>query len=239
MAHISGVFTLRRIRRGLVLFGVLLAFSFSVNTIFAQRMAERAVVSPSVAFPVILDAGHGGEDGGAVAPDGTKESDVNLALTLQLRELFLLCGKSPILTRESDVSVYSEGATTLREKKVSDIHNRVAQINAVPGATLISIHQNSLPSSPRTHGAIVFFNGREGAADLAANIQRQLNCSCNETKKEEKRIPSSIYLMQNVTCPAVLVECGFLSNREELASLKDPQARFRLALAVIAGYYAE
>ena len=104
---------------------------------------------------VIIDPGHGGEDGGAVADDGTEESGINLAVSLRLEGIFRFLGVPTEMTRREDVMVCDSGLATLRQRKVSDIHNRAALVNQTPGAVLLSIHQNSLPSSPVTHGAQV------------------------------------------------------------------------------------
>ena len=115
---------------------------------------------------VVVDAGHGGEDGGAVAADGTVESGLNLAIARRVRDLLTFAGVPTTVTREGDAAIYDPGSATLREKKVSDLHNRVALVNELPGAVLLSIHQNSLPSSPSTRGAQVFWNRQEGAEPI-------------------------------------------------------------------------
>ena len=183
----------------------------------------------------VLDAGHGGEDGGAVSADGVKESGINLAVTLRLDALLRFLGRETVLTRAADVSVYSEGAETLRQKKASDLKNRVALVNATPDAVLVSIHQNSLPTAPRVQGAQVFHSASERSAALARAVQETLNESVNAAEKHEKPIENTVYLMKNVTCPAILVECGFLSNAEEAARLQQPAHQTKLALAVAAG----
>ena len=226
---------MQHILRSLTAAVLLLGFAFSFHV-----LSDRAAIAPiNSVKTVVIDPGHGGEDGGAVAADGTKESDINLAISLQLKELFLLCGIEPILTREEDISVYSEGASTLREKKVSDIHNRVEQINALSDAVVLSIHQNSLPTSTKTHGAVVFYNPIDGAEDYAAAIQSSLNFSYNTNEKQERPIAKSIYLMQHIDKPAVLVECGFLSNPAENEALKIPETQFHIALAILCGYFSE
>ena len=187
---------------------------------------------------VVIDAGHGGEDGGAVAEDGTVESQLNLAIAQKLREIFFLAGIDTVMTRESDISIHSEDAATLREKKVSDIRNRVELINSVENAILISIHQNSLPNAKSVHGAQVFYNATEEGAQLAGAVQSNLNAVINsgENQKQEKQIDSSIYLMRNITCPGVLVECGFLSNAAETQLLRENTYQNKLALTIAAGY---
>ena len=120
-------------------------------------------------FTVVVDAGHGGEDGGAVAGDGTVESGLNLSIARRVRDLLTFAGVSTAVTREGEDAIYDPGSTSLREKKVSDLHNRVDLVNAIPGAVLVSIHQNSLPSSPSTRGAQVFWNRQEGAGGVRPN----------------------------------------------------------------------
>ena len=187
-------------------------------------------------FTVVVDAGHGGEDGGAVAGDGTVESGLNLAIARRVRDLLTFAGVPTTVTREGDAAIYDPGSATLREKKVSDLHNRVALVNELPGAVLLSIHQNSLPSSPSTRGAQVFWNRQEGAEELASSIQEALNGAVNARhEKKAAQVPSSVYLMKEITAPGVLVECGFLSNAAETEQLKDPAYQTKLAAAIAAG----
>lgn len=185
---------------------------------------------------LIVDAGHGGEDGGAVSITGVPESGVNLAIALKLDQILGLYGAPPTLLRSEDISIHDPSAGTLREKKVSDLHNRVALVNELPGAVLLSIHQNSLPSSPSTRGAQVFWNRQEGAEELASSIQESLNGAVNAGhEKKAAQVPSSVYLMKEITAPGVLVECGFLSNAAETEQLKDPAYQTKLAAAIAAG----
>lgn len=187
----------------------------------------------------VVDPGHGGEDGGAVAGDGTVESGLNLGIALRLHDLLRFCGESTVMTRREDVSIYSGGASTLHEKKVSDLKNRVALVNSLDRAVLISIHQNKLPESPGVHGAQVFYNTVDGAEDLALQIQSELNSAVNgESRKQCKQIPKTIYLMKNVTAPAVLIECGFLSNTAETALLRQEGYQRKLAVSIAAGVLA-
>ena len=184
----------------------------------------------------VIDAGHGGEDGGAVSTDGSRESDINLAIARRLEGLLALLGEETCMTRTEDVSIHSEDAATLREKKRSDLKNRVALVNSTQGAILVSIHQNSLPSSKQTHGAQVFFRKEEGSAALANAVQRALNETVNlENEKAEKAIDPSIYLMKSVTAPAILIECGFLSNENETALLKSADYQQKLAVVIASG----
>ena len=193
----------------------------------------------SSAQTVVIDPGHGGQDGGAVAGDGdgTEESRINLAVSLQLERLLHFAGVRTELTRREDVMVCDPGLETMRQRKVSDLHNRASFVNGIPNAVLLSIHQNSLPSSPVTHGAQTFWNRQEGAEALARTLQAGLNPVVNTHRaKEPKQIPDSIYLMNHVDVPAVLVECGFLSNRDEAVRLQQADYQKMLAAVIAAGY---
>ena len=189
---------------------------------------------------VIIDPGHGGEDGGAVSTDGAvKESGLNLSIALRVEDLMRFLGQATAMTRREDVSIHSPESRTAREKKVSDLHNRVALVNSREGALLLSIHQNSLPSSTVTQGAQVFWNRKDGAEELAQSVQDALNIAVNaENEKKTKAIPATIYLMKNINVPGILVECGFLSNKEETALLQQPDYQVRLATAITAGCLA-
>lgn len=144
------------------------------------------------------------------------------------------------MTRPGENAVYSVGASTLREKKRSDLQNRVAMVNGYDDAVLLSIHQNSLPTVPSVHGAQTFYNTVSGADQLAEQIQQSLNQAVNiGNEKAKKQIDDTIYLMRRVSRPAVLVECGFLSNAEETKLLQEQKYQTRLALAIAAGVLQE
>ena len=184
---------------------------------------------------VIVDPGHGGVDGGASTADGVLERDLNLEVARRVRDLLCLTGQPTVLTRTTEEDLHTEG-DTIRERKVSDTRNRVALVNGTENGLLLSVHQNSLPSSPATRGAFVFWNRVAGAEDLAKALQDALNGSVNQgNEKEARQIPDSVYLMNHVTAPGVLVECGFLSNPAEAAALQDPAYQTRLAVAITAG----
>lgn len=222
-----------------LLLGSALILSLGAYTLFSLLPVSVATLAPAGAGEgrtIVIDAGHGGEDGGAVSADGVIESGINLAIAQDLDALLTLLGEDTVMTRTGDISVYSEGAQTLRQKKRSDLENRVALVNGTPNAVLLSIHQNSLPKSTRTHGAQAFFGGSIGSDTLARSVQTALNSAINESNKEAKRISDDVFLMKNVTAPAVLVECGFLSNREETAKLQQPDYQTKLAVVIAAGF---
>lgn len=185
---------------------------------------------------LIIDPGHGGEDGGAISASGQTESAVNLAIALRLDQIMGFYGVPSVLTRDRDISIHDESARTLREKKVSDLRNRVKRINSTENATLISIHQNSYPNY-RYHGAQVFYGGGPGSQPLAKLIQTSLHTALDpENNRAPQRIQSTVYLMKNISCRAVLVECGFLSNPEEDQLLQEKAYQMKLAMVLGASY---
>ncbi len=186
---------------------------------------------------IVLDAGHGGADGGAVSADGTPEDDINLAIVLRLRDLFALMGCQTVLTRTGEASLADPDSATLRQEKVSDTKNRVTLINSVANGCLISIHQNTLPGHPTVHGAQVFYGKVTDSDARAAAVQQALNRAINtDNEKNAKPIGSDIYIMAHVNCPAILVECGFLSNSAETKLLLSPEYQTKLAAAICCGY---
>lgn len=183
---------------------------------------------------LVIDPGHGGFDPGAVASDGTAESRINLEVGLQMEEIARFLGIATDMTRREDVSTESDETAAVRQRKNSDLKNRVAHVNGISGGILVSLHQNSLPQVPAVHGAQVFYAGTEGSQDLAAAVQEALNQTVNDRAKETKAAGSGVYLLKNAEIPAILVECGFLSNGEETALLNTREHQNRLAVTVLA-----
>lgn len=187
-------------------------------------------------YQLIIDAGHGGEDGGAVSLTGVPESGINLSIALKLDALLGLYGATPTLLRTEDISLHDDSASTLREKKVSDLHNRVDRIERTENAVLISIHQNTYQSS-KYHGAQVFYSNGELSLPLAQLTQELLRQALDpENKRVPAKIPDTVYLMNHISCPAILVECGFLSNPEEEALLRSDSYQRKIAAALAAAW---
>lgn len=220
---------------GLAVIAVLFLLNWSLRLCMG-RMDRIAASSsaPDGRISLILDAGHGGEDGGAVSITGVPESQINLAVVLKTRDILAFYGVSPLVLREEDISLHDDSAVSLREKKVSDLKNRVAAIEEQRGATLLSIHQNTYPNG-RYHGAQAFYAPTEGSKELAEHIQAAIRSTLQpDNERAVKQIPDTVYLMNHISCPAVLVECGFLTNPGEEALLLDPDYQKQLA-AVLAG----
>ena len=211
-----------------------------IATAAAALLLPLEKVTPISAEPsvpiLIIDAGHGGADGGAVAANGTKESDVNLDIAKKLEALAVFWGVETVMTRESDTIDYPPEAATLAAMKKADQNDRLAKINAVPGAILICIHQNYYPAAS-PWGIQVFFGAVDGSDRLADRMQENLTSQlCPNNRRSAERIDEGIYLMRKAQCRAVLVECGFLSNPEELGKLETPAYRTQLAVVMLASY---
>ncbi len=185
---------------------------------------------------VIIDPGHGGEDGGAVSVTGAKESEINLQISQKLEQLMALCGVPTVLTRNSEQLDYPEAAQTIHDKKVADQKARIQLINSYQNATLISIHQNMYTTS-QPSGAQVFYTAMDGSQNLADTIQANFSSYLGtENNRTAKQISDNIYLMKHVTCPAVLVECGFLSNYREEELLRSDNYQLKLVSIITLSY---
>ncbi len=190
-------------------------------------------------WTLILDAGHGGEDGGASTAAGDKESDINLAIVRRTQALMTFLGAEPLLSRDADISLHSSGAETIRQKKVSDLKNRVALVESTPNAMLISVHQNHFTDS-RYSGSQVFFCGGDVGRQWGEHMQETLRQVLNPGNgRKAKPVPDGIYLFDHINCPAILVECGFLSNGEEAALLLTGASQRKVAMALAGAYFNE
>jgi len=184
---------------------------------------------------IVIDPGHGGIDGGAVAGD-IIEKDINLSISLMLRDIFVVNGFEVVMTRESDVSIHDEGVTGTRKQKVSDLHNRLKIASEYPNAVFISIHQNKFGSSS-SWGTQVFYSPNNPASSRLAEILQAyyIKNLQPDNSRLTKKAGKNLYLMTEATCPAVLVECGFLSNAEEAGKLVDPEYQSLMAFTTFCG----
>ncbi len=181
---------------------------------------------------VILDAGHGGEDGGAIGVGGILEKDLNLAITLKTAKFFEFLGYKIEYTRETDTMTCDEGLKTQHQKKVSDIKNRLSQIENSSCLCVVSIHQNIFGGD--VQGAQVFYSpNAPESKDLALALQNGVAALLQPgNTRVIKPATKDIYLFYHVTKPAVIVECGFISNSAEAALLSDDSYQNKMAFAV-------
>lgn len=181
---------------------------------------------------VILDAGHGGVDGGAISSTGRPESQYNLEITLRLNDLLRLLGYNTVMIRTTDISVYTKGET-IAQKKMSDLKERVRIVNEQENGLLLSIHQNNF-SDRRYKGAQVFYADTENSQKLAKTLQDAFISSINPGSKRTIRKSTGVYLMEHIQRTGVLIECGFLSNPEEEALLRSGDYQKKLCCVIAA-----
>lgn len=179
---------------------------------------------------------HGGMDGGCSTADGKTEKGINLSILLSVRDLGRLYGLDVEATREKDISIHDKGVTGIRNQKVSDMENRLELFNKYPGAVCVSIHQNTF-SDPQYHGAQMFYSDKnEGSERLAEIMQAQfVNNLQPDNEREIKLCGDELYLCYYCDNPAVMVECGFLSNAEEAAKLTDKDYQRQVAFTIFTG----
>lgn len=199
--------------------------------LYAVVLAVVLCAVPAGAYVPIIDAGHGGFDGGAIASNGVIESSLNLEISMRIAVLFRFLGIEPVLTRENEGSLAS-GDSKGRSAKNEDLAKRVSICDAVEDGFLISIHQNNFSDS--RYGGLHAFYSRDAAKPLALAIQQTVKSQIDTANnREPKTVPSGVYLFKRTTRPAVLVECGFLSNANDLALLQTAAHQKKLACVVV------
>lgn len=207
---------------------------------FTIQTAQIKDTVQTVALPVsnkviVIDAGHGVPDEGAQSSRGTTEAETNLKIALKLQTLLEQSGSTVILTRSDENAIYDLDSKTLKQKKISDIHNRVKIGNESAADLFISIHLNKIPQEQYWGWQCFYKEGNEQSQKLAKSLQENLN---EAIQKENKRVAmklENVYIMKHVEIPISIVECGFLSNPEEEKQLLDDAYQDRLAWGIYNG----
>lgn len=206
--------------------GIASLFSDAVTVILQNQPPERY-------HKIVIDAGHGGIDGGATSCTGVLESAINLEISLRLEDLMRFLGYETVMIRRTDTSVYTQG-NTIAAQKLSDLKERVRIVNETTNSVLVSIHQNTFSDS-RYGGAQVFYADTDGSKILANLLQEGFTKALNPGSKRSSKKASGIYLMENICTTGVLIECGFLSNPTEEAKLRSPDYQKKLCAVIAAG----
>lgn len=195
---------------------------------------------PTVSLPVsgktiILDAGHGKPDEGAQSSRGTTEAETNLKIAIKVQNLLEQSGAAVILTRSDENAIYDIDAKTLKQKKISDIHNRVKIGNNSSADIFVSIHLNKIPQQ-QYDGWQTFYNAKsEDGKKLAVSIQKNLNDAIQRENNRVAKTIENIYIIKHIEIPTSIVECGFLSNPEEEQLLLQDEYQNRLAWGIYNG----
>lgn len=217
---------------------ILIVVGFTCGALIATQTVSVMAISKyeSIYTEIVIDPGHGGEDGGAVSCSGVRESKINLEISLKLNDLLHFLGYKTVMTRLDEQDLATEGET-VAQRKLSDLKNRVSIANKSQNGLLISIHQNQFEDD-RYSGAQVFYGSQEGSRELAEQLQKKLITTINPGSNREAKKSEGVYLMQHIFIPGILVECGFLSNIQEEARLRDVDYQ-RQVCCVIAGAVSE
>lgn len=229
--YTAGYITFSAVLAFVAMFLYLLFMFFSRN--YDKNEKNVTVISP-IKTKVVLDAGHGGADGGAVSElDGVNivEKILNLDITLMLRDFLEASGVDVILTRDSDVMLDDGGDSS--RKKIRDLKARVDIADTYSDSVFISIHMNKFPAENVSGVQIYYSPNNSLSLELAQKIKKQVNELLQpDNYRELKEAGSNIYILDRIENPAVLVECGFISNTEEAKLLCSEDYRRRLVLAV-------
>lgn len=185
---------------------------------------------------MLIDSPHGGFDGGAVANDGTMEKNLNLEISNKAFEILKSLGYNVIMIRETDTAVDTNNDKTIKSHKASDLKNRLGYMKKYDDAIYVSIHMNKFPQS-YVHGAQVFYSAKiDDSKMLADEIQNSISVNLQkDNKRAIKPSTNNIYILHNATIPAVIVECGFLSNQDDLTNLKSDEYQNKMAFSIIVG----
>lgn len=229
---------LLRLSRVGVVFGIMLGY---LLVYYAAHSAP--VYIPVSAYPedtndivIILDAGHGGADGGCVSVNGVAEKGINLDILLNVKALCEQAGYQVEVTRDTDVSIHDSGVTGLANQKKSDMENRLEIMNKYENAVVVSIHQNQF-TDPQYSGAQMFYSATNPYSEQLASIMQNRFKSMlqPENNRETKLSGKELYLIYFTKCPSVMVECGFLSNPDEAARLESEEYQRKVAFTIFSG----
>lgn len=185
---------------------------------------------------IIIDAGHGGFDGGASAADGTVEKDINLHISKKICAMLRLNGYKVIMTRSEDTGTEDDESAAIAKRKKSDLSNRLQIMKDNPDAIYVSIHLNKFTTSAANGAQVFYTKNYKEAQSLAQSVQQSITTLIQpENTRVVKQGTDSTYLLKNAVVPAIIVECGFLSNKAELEKLKDDNYQSQMAFAVVGG----
>lgn len=183
-------------------------------------------------FVVVIDAGHGGMDPGKVGINQALEKDINLSIAKKLKMYLEQQNITCYMTREEDSGLYDEDES---HKKVQDMKRRVEMIETLQPDLVVSVHQNSYPSEEVCGSQVFFYKESICSKELAKMIQMSIQSTITSKKQRQEKANSSYYLLKKTSVPIVIVECGFLSNREEANKLVTQEYQERMAWAIHLG----
>jgi N-acetylmuramoyl-L-alanine amidase len=219
----------------MIICGFVFMWGFSGKREVVMTVGNTSQIRPDRQV-IVIDAGHGGMDGGCVSVDGTAEKYINLAIASDCRDLFRALGFEPVCTRETDEAIYDEGTEGLSAQKLSDMENRLEIFSRYADGISLSIHQNQFTDSQYSGAQMFYQEGNAGGELLAQTLRGQFAALLQpDNTRETKPVTDELYLLKNTQCPAVMVECGFLSNPDEAALLESEDYQKKVAFTVATG----
>lgn len=203
----------------------------------ANESNSEPIDTPHISFPlVIIDAGHGGEDGGAIGKNGIYEKDLNLLIATDLKDMLSAEGIDTIMTRETDIMLYDKNSDYKGRKKMLDLNARLKIAESYENCIFVSIHMNSFPEEKYSGLQVYYSPNHQSSVLLAESIQKNVSKYLqSENSRSVKKAGSNIYLLDRIQSPAVLIECGFISNYEECELLSSKEYRQKLTLLIFCG----
>lgn len=203
-----------------------------ISSIITPKESQNITTSTRNRPTIVIDAGHGGEDGGASSADGTLEKDLNLSLALKLESLFSSVGYNVVMTRTEDKLLYDPNEDYMGRKKILDMKERVRITNSCENPILISIHMNAFPEE-RYKGLQVYYSSNDPSSESIANsIQKNVCFFLEKENTRKTKCGRDIFLLDRINSPAVLIECGFLSNPDDASKLSNEKYQENLALCI-------
>lgn len=225
---------LNKNRITIIILGIFISvFVFIFSTEINNTVST--VTLPVSGKTIIVDAGHGKPDEGAESSNGTTEAETNLKIALKLQNLLEQSGSTVLLTRSDENAIYDIDAKTLKQKKISDIHNRVKIGNESSADIFVSIHLNKIPQQQYDGWQTFYKSGNSNGQKLAVSIQNNLNEAIQKENKREAKTIDNIYIIKKIEIPTTIVECGFLSNPEEEKLLLQDDYQNKLAWGIYNG----
>lgn len=232
------MYIFKRFRRSLVTLAVICVIA---GFGFIRKSVTQTSSKPVTFKTVIIDAGHGGFDGGASAADGTAEKDINLKISLRVRDLLTFAGYNVVMTRTEDTGTEDNSNASISSRKKSDLKNRLSLMNNDGDTVYVSIHLNKFTTSAASGAQVFYTPNFDEARTLGECIQNSIVSLLQpENTRTVKKGGGTTYLLKNAKVPAVIVECGFLSNKGDLSKLKNGEYQNQMAFSIsagIIGYY--
>lgn len=219
-------------KAALIVAAILLVAAIIVSLLVPEQEDLSETAADSGSYTLVIDPGHGGIDGGALAADGTKESDINLAIGLKLRALAEFYGQDNAMTRQDD----STKSSTESYSEHDDLVNRAEIVNSAPNPVLISIHQNCYPTGQPSGPQVIYSNSGSSESLGVLTHQNLISQLYPGNRRVAEPASSKLYVLNHVSCPAILVECGFMSNLTDMGKLSDGSYQTALSTVLMASY---